>query len=313
MTGPAVKRLFLQLYLNWRYRDRHGLPERVWTWGWGSHGEDFYPGSPNWTGLLDAVPWLVLHFVSRIEPTGSQVMMWDTQRGARDAYLAWEAAHPGELSFGGHTSAVDWNEYPYLRAVAEEMRDFVWTQDLSVGSGVEAYKLAKGGLDAVVLWRSSGTSTVDLSALVGPNVRVVGLETGELYGTNATSVLVGEEPLIVTEDVARVVLVGAPSLGSVIQLRLLEEPGVPAFLFASGATSLIDLPHYGTVLIDPFDAAFAFIGSGGTNLQGAYVLPVAIPANPIYLGVTAHVQGVVATFSGAAAKLTTNRVTVTIQ
>lgn len=313
MTGPAVKRQFLQLYLNWRSRDRHGLPARVWSWGWGSHGEDFYPGSPSRAGLVDAASWIHAHFAGRIEPTGSQVLAYDTHRGVRDAYLAWEAANPGVKSFGGHSLAVDWNEYPYLRAVCEEMKDFVWSADLSLGAGVESYLLSKGPLQAVILWRSSGTSAVDLSAIVGPDVRVVDLETGERIGLDASAVVAGESPVIVTEDVSRMSLLGMPILGSSVGVRITGPPQSPAVIFVSGAGFDQSLPHYGRILIDPAHAAFGILGSGVVGGQAQFTLPVAIPSDPLWIGVTAHVQGAVVLFGGASARLADNALAVTIQ
>ena len=44
MTASAVKRQFLQLYVNWRHRDRTGAPGKIWCWGWAGHAHDFDPG-----------------------------------------------------------------------------------------------------------------------------------------------------------------------------------------------------------------------------------------------------------------------------
>lgn len=199
MTTPAAKRQFLQLYVNWRYRDRHGLPPKVWTWGWGGHPEDYDAGGPERAGLAEMIPWLDLHFAGKVEPTGSDVMTWSTHRGAAAAYVAWEASNPGVSSFSFDSLSVNWDEYPYLRPVAEEMRDFGWVADLDLGSGVSAFHLRLGADDAVLAWRDTGASTVDLSALLDADARVIGLETGLCYGLNAGPISVAQEPLLVTE------------------------------------------------------------------------------------------------------------------
>ncbi len=201
MTAPSVKRQFLQLYVNWRFRDRTGAEEKVWCWGWGSHAQDFDLGSVSRADMVDVVSWLDAHFASRTEPTGSDTMVWSTHQATRDAYHAWEAAHPGVSSFSFDSLTVDWDEYPWLRPVAEEMAQFDWAADLSLGDGVEAYLMAdESGDAAVVAWSDSGDAVVDLSAWVGPAVRVVGLETGALYAVNNPgAVEVGAEPVIATE------------------------------------------------------------------------------------------------------------------
>jgi hypothetical protein len=200
MTAPSVKRQFLQLYVNWRFNDRTGSDEKVWCWGWGSHSHDFDASEPSRAALLDVVSWLDEHFVSRVEPSGSDTMKWSTHQETRDAYLEWETENPGVSSFSFDSLVVDWNEYPWLRPVAEEMSTFDWVADLDLGPDVEAYHLSDGTNDAVIAWTDAGTTEVDLSAFVGPSLRVVGLETGTLYSEdNATAVEIGAEPIIATE------------------------------------------------------------------------------------------------------------------
>ena len=200
MTAEAIKRQFLQLYVNWRHADRTGQPEKVWCWGWGSHAHDFDVGSVSRPALVDVLAWLELHFANRVEPTGSPVMEWDSHRGTGEAFFAWEAAHAGVSSFSCDSLAVDWGEYPWLRPVAEELGGFRWVADLTIAPGVYAFHLAEGADDAVLCWRDTGSSNVDLSSWVGPTVRIVGLETGALHGDDPTSVDVGVEPLLVTEQ-----------------------------------------------------------------------------------------------------------------
>lgn len=200
MTVPAMKRQFLQLYLNWRQRDRSAAPQKIWTWGWGSHAEDFTPGSSYRGALVEVAPWLELHFANHVEPTtGSDTLLWTTQREAAAAYMNWETANPGVSSFSFDSLAVDWDEYPYLRPVAEELQNFGWTADLALGAGVRAFRLANGADEAVLVWRDSGTSSVDVTGVLDAGARVIGLETGVHYGLNVGAIDVGQEPLLITE------------------------------------------------------------------------------------------------------------------
>ena len=310
MTAPAVKRQFLQLYVNWRYRDRFGLPEKVWSWGWGSHASDFDPADPSRAALVEVLGWLDANFAARVEPTGSDVMVWDTQRGTTTAYSTWEAAHPGTSSFSFASLSVNWNEYPYLRAVAEEMEGFQWVADLSLGAGIEAYQLRKGPLDAVLLWQNSGNTTLDLSPLVGPDVRMVALETGRVIGLDATLVTVGQEPLLVTEERPTTLLLGTPSPGSTITLRVTGPPDVPANLFYSLQPANISIPHLGVLRLDP--STLGLLAAGVTT-GGQFSIPAQIPNNPNLIGFSIEVQGVVFLFDGASPKLAANAVTVLVQ
>ena len=277
MTAGSVKRQFLQLYLNWRYADRTGQPEKVWSWGWGSHAHDFDLDQASRAALVDVLPWIDAHFASRVEPTGSRVMQWDTQRGTADAFLAWETAHPGVSSFSFDSLTVDWNEYPWLRPVAEELAGFLWSADISLGAGVEAFEFIEGGVKAVLVWRESGSSSVDVSALVGPDVRVVGLETGSLLGTDPTDVTVAQEPVLITERDA-----GCPTPMPYCTANP-NSAGSRALIGASGSTSMTandfglvvtggvpgkaGLFFYGPLQISaPFGNGVRCVGGGGLGI-----------------------------------------------
>ncbi len=200
MTAEAVKRQFLQLYINWRHADRSGAPEKIWAWGWGGHAHDFSAGSDSRTDLLDVLGWLEEHFGDRVGSSGTQAMLYATQAQTGEAYEAWEMDHSGESSFSFESLSVDWEEYPYLAPVSTAMRDYLWEADLELGADVDAFQLDKSGDDAVVLWREAGVSTVDLSGVFSTTVDVLGLETGVVHGSkvNAANVLVQGEPLFVT-------------------------------------------------------------------------------------------------------------------
>ena len=208
MSAESVKRQFLQLYINWRHSERSGAPEKIWTWGWGSHAHDFSPESDSRTDLLDVVDWLEDNFRDRVEPTGTQVMEYATEMQVGDAYEVWEAANPGESSFSFDSLSIDWDEYPYLMPVAVAMQDYLWEADLDLTCGVDAFQLDKAGDDAVVMWRDLGLTHVDLSDVFSTTVSVLGLETGNIYGlsVDAANVLVGTEPLFIAEQLPPMLL-----------------------------------------------------------------------------------------------------------
>jgi hypothetical protein len=200
MSAGAIKNQLLQLYFNWRHADRSAAPQKTWTWGWGSHAHNFDPGSISREALLEVLPWIETHLRGRVEATGSTALVYDTHQGVAAAYETWEAAHPGTSSFSFDSLTQDWNEYPFLRPVAEEMLAMAVEADLSLGAGINAFSHSDGTDAAVSLWTDGSNVTVDLSAYLGSAVRVVGLETGTLYAVNnPAAVELGNEPLFVTE------------------------------------------------------------------------------------------------------------------
>ncbi len=208
MSAPAVKRQFLQLFINWRYSGRNGSPERVWCWGWGSHSQDFGTGSASRRDMVDVIQWLDRHFAKRTTAEHQAVFAWATQADAADAYRIWEVNHPGQSSFSFESLKVDWAEYPYLRPVAEHLKDHLWQADLDMGPAVEAYQLTRAGKPAVIAWSDRDGTEIDASSILGPRADVVGLETGIAYqaGTDASRITVAEEPVYITASTAAVLL-----------------------------------------------------------------------------------------------------------
>ena len=51
MRPAAMKKQFLQIYLNWRNANLTGADRKIWTWGWGSHAKDYAPGSESRAGI----------------------------------------------------------------------------------------------------------------------------------------------------------------------------------------------------------------------------------------------------------------------
>jgi hypothetical protein len=130
-------------------------------------------------------------------------MQFESLYGVADAYEAWEVAHPGTSSFSFVSQSVNWQEYPCLRPVCEELFGAACVDKPDVGAGVEAWHFRRtNDTEVVVLWRDSGTSTVDVSSIIqSAGYRVRASESGALQADASTAVVVGAEAIIVTEDV----------------------------------------------------------------------------------------------------------------
>jgi hypothetical protein len=117
MRLPAAKTLFLITLLNW-LDDVHVVRSgRVWNYGWGGHGSDLMPGQPTRAALEPMLDWLKGLFVDDT-PGGRVAVEFSSAVRSRDMYLAWEAVHPGGISFNYPVSATNWALYPYLLPVA---------------------------------------------------------------------------------------------------------------------------------------------------------------------------------------------------
>jgi len=312
MRANKVKRRFIQIYLNWRYNDRLGLPEKVWSWGWGSHGKDYDPGAPSRGHMVDVITWLDKNFVGKIAGTGSQIMKWSTQRETAEDYFAWETAHPGISSMSAQNTAVDWADYPYLRAVCEELSGWSWSADLSLGSGTTAFLLEKGPHKAVVMWLDAGSATVDLSSYLSGDYRVVDLETGiQIASGGMAGVTLGGTPLIATEETYSLSVTGSGTIGTDLTFEVIGPKTTPAAIYTALAPDYQYYEHWGNLQIDP-TASLNLLASGATNASGRFSASLTIPNNPSLIGITGYAQGCVYLFDSQSLKLTYNRVAVTI-
>ncbi|MFO0982885.1 MAG: hypothetical protein U1E76_14335 [Planctomycetota bacterium] len=311
MTEPNAKRMFLQAYLSWRASDRHGRMEKIWAIGWGGHPADFTPGGVERTTLVNVMSFLQDQFIGKHEPTGSTVAVWASTRETAQAYLDWEARHPGVSSFSFDSLAVDWGEYPYLRAAAEELEASAYQGEIDLGPDLKAHRLQREALDQVVLWRPVGSSTVDASGWVSAPVRIVDLETGRLLGTDPTAVSVGESPIIVTEDAPRLDWSGEARIGHTLFIDLYGRGGQRGVLYAAGGGLDASVPHHGRLLIDPTSGLLR-VAAPTIAPDGVAAIRINIPNDPSLVGLTPHFQGLVRRFQDAGAVLTINDVVVTI-
>lgn len=126
---PSRQRMFIQILLERLYHEYTGAEDKVWTFGWHEHLFDLYPTDPKSPGrhafrqaVEEMVDWLNDRFIGRITANGNLIARYATVTEVRDAFLAWEAEHPGISSFEFTQYTSDWNAYPYqLKGLAREL------------------------------------------------------------------------------------------------------------------------------------------------------------------------------------------------
>lgn len=107
MRLPAMKARFLLTLLNWLDDVYIRSTGRVWNFGWAAHGSDIVPGKPTRAALGPMLDWLKNNFVDQ-SAGGRKAMVFSSARRSRDLYYAWEAAHPGGVSFSYPASETNW-------------------------------------------------------------------------------------------------------------------------------------------------------------------------------------------------------------
>lgn len=172
MRVPAWQARFLLEILNWLHDVHVAGTQRVWVTGWGSHSADMMVGTPTRAAFPVTLNWLAAHFIG--QPVGGYIAaQFSGVPAARNAYLAWEAAHPGEASFTYAANATDWSQYPYLAPTARYLSE-AWYEEAMPSSGtvrwhrLTASASAGGPYSLYVAYTTDGiATTVDLSASLG--------------------------------------------------------------------------------------------------------------------------------------------------
>lgn len=196
MRRPAVQARFLLQLLNWLYDVQVAGTQRVWVTGWGSHCHDMLTGTPTRTEFPIILDWLTTHFVGQ-SVGGNIAAQFAGVPAARDAYLAWEAAHPGEVSFSYPASTTDWNEYPYLVPAVRYLTEAWYEEAMAAVGTVRWHRMtasasAGGPYSLYVAYTTDGiAATVDLSSALGAGeIAVVNQVSGavRVYATSAVVV-----------------------------------------------------------------------------------------------------------------------------
>ncbi len=178
MTLPKMQARFLAEALNWIYETRTGQPDRVWCYGWGSHGSDVSVSGDSRALVEPWLDWLEAHFIGR-RIAGSVIARYSSYHEEGRKYRTWEAANP-DLSGRGYPSRErEWSLYPWLAPVAAHLWDASYVSALRDDAAVQVHRLQaseslNGPYAIVVAFPcAGGRVAVDLSAVDGsPWVRI---------------------------------------------------------------------------------------------------------------------------------------------
>jgi len=203
-TSARKKAEFLQIYANWKERNRTGAMSKVWSFGWGVHTQDLDSGSESRAAIADLIPWLRDEFVSKADATGKPPAKFASYLDIRDEYLAWEAAHPGLSSFNCVATSTNYALYPYLAWANHYMR-FARLDSRIVSSGADVFLLKAGDYSVttpttypfVLASATNSPTSVDFSATLGAGIlRRIKLNDGSVTDVAASSVNLDIEPVV---------------------------------------------------------------------------------------------------------------------
>jgi hypothetical protein len=190
LTIPQMQRRFLMLYLEWLSRERRGVEDRVWTWGFVFHPED---GDIFNDALTEFLTWLDDNFVGKTSPHGNTIARYATAGDIAQEYQAWEAEYPGVSSF----SYVAGDSYPYSYAIVPgALEDAAYVAAVDLGPGINCHRLSRDGQPIYVLWSDQGEREIDFSGELGGQVSVT-YASGEESQMDSSELLVTEDPLFV--------------------------------------------------------------------------------------------------------------------
>lgn len=252
---PAMQARFLLELINWLHDVHVAGSDRVWTYGWGSHCSDHLPGQPTRAALEPMLAWLDEHFVG--QPAGGQTAAaYSSMTESRDAYLTWEAAHPGDTSFSYPASATDWELYPYLAPVATYLARARYDSALApIGTvrwhTLTADSISGGPFPLYVLYTTDGVPmNVDLSTELGAaNLTMVDPVSGDLTGIAAAAVEVASIGTLLLDAAVTDVGQGLPGPGPSPRLRGVPNP------FNPSTTIRFELSRTGQVELRIFDVS----------------------------------------------------------
>lgn len=192
--SDTLKRQFLMLYVEWKYREIRNYEDKVWTWGvvhhpnygdrYNDHIEDFFS-------------WLNKYFINKRTPSGNLIAVYSTASEVADQYYEWEKRHPGSSSF----NYVEGNPYPYICEYSKnKLLNSEYIGEVNLGADIVAFKFrSKDGKIFLLAWyNGKGTKTVDVSSIFSGTVYVI-TPIGEKNERNPSQVLLTEEPVFIEE------------------------------------------------------------------------------------------------------------------
>ncbi|MBI5497184.1 MAG: hypothetical protein HY904_19380 [Deltaproteobacteria bacterium] len=171
---------------------------RVYTYGWGCHGHDLAPSSDTRTALLELIPWIS----AELAPGG--MAAFASYPAARDAFLAWEADHPGVSSFDYSLATADYTAYPYDATANHYLRYAHYVAKIADGvHHLAAFPLDSSARYPLVLVMAGGTGSTDVSGALGTSpVRAVRLGSGLTASVDPRSVPLDGNAWILCEPAA---------------------------------------------------------------------------------------------------------------
>jgi len=202
-TAARKKAEFLQLYANWKERNRTGAAPKVWAFGWGVHTQDLDEGSESRAAIMELIPWLRDEFVSKSDSTGSPPARFASYIDVRDEYIAWEGEHPGVSSFSYAATTTDYAQYPYLEWANRYFRFARLDSRLSI-SGADVFLLRAGNYSAatpttypfVLASAESSSTSADLSSTFGAGtLKRIKLSDGSITNSSTAAVSLSAEPV----------------------------------------------------------------------------------------------------------------------
>jgi hypothetical protein len=190
VTVPQLQRRFLMLYIEWLARERKGVEDRVWTFGFVHHPNY---GDQHNAAIAEFLSWLDENFIGATSPHGNIIARYATLAEIAQEFYTWEAKHPGVSSF----NFVRDDPYPYTYAIVPEMLDGAAYEDtVNLGEGVTCFRLSKDGQPIYLLWSDMGMQTVDFSTQLQGQMSVTDA-AGQHSLQDATTLHLSEEPSFV--------------------------------------------------------------------------------------------------------------------
>ncbi|MFH1861304.1 MAG: hypothetical protein ABH878_00700, partial [bacterium] len=195
LTLEGIQVEFLKLYLEWLRHDRLADDDRVWLFGFNTHG---YINNQNRDTILAFLQWLNDNFVGHISPRGNLIAQYTSFNEVRDAFYAWEDAHYGESSF----SYAPGEPYPYSYPFLVNLLAYNhYVSDIPnwLAQGIHAHALVDTNeTPQWVLWKDAGAAIIDFSTIFSDSMLSHDPVTGTAVQISPTAVPVGEEPLVLT-------------------------------------------------------------------------------------------------------------------
>ncbi|MBI4612050.1 MAG: hypothetical protein HY720_00405 [Planctomycetes bacterium] len=211
MSLPRIQARFLGEVLCWLHDLRTGAPERVWCFGWGSHGSDVVPRGVSRRWVEPALDWFDAHFAGR-RIGGAVVARYSSYAEEAELYEAWEKAHPDLPSRCYPERTREWAKYPWLVPVAAYLWGATYVEALRSDETVQIHRLEApeelGGPYpiVVVLPAGAGDVTVDLSAVDPGEWTAIDPASGERREHAAASVAIPASGAILVPGSSRATL-----------------------------------------------------------------------------------------------------------